>query len=115
VGAKIKIRNRYDNFIGGECTAPVNGQYFDNPSHQRRSVCTVARSTAEDIEKALDAAHAAAPGLERRRQLAQRPHRWSGGVYRRDLVALGLGKLAPTLYVAIPTQDCCRSQYRCSS
>ena len=61
VGAKIKIRNRYDNFIGGAWVPPVKGQYFENRTPiSGEVVCTIARSTAEDIEKALDAAHAAA-------------------------------------------------------
>ncbi|MBS4105019.1 aldehyde dehydrogenase family protein, partial [Tsukamurella paurometabola] len=38
------------------------GQYFENPSPVTgQTFCEVARSTAEDIELALDAAHAAAP------------------------------------------------------
>jgi aldehyde dehydrogenase len=57
----IKIRNRYDNFIGGEWVAPVRGQYFQNITPiTGKTVCEVARSTAEDVEKALDAAHRAA-------------------------------------------------------
>ena len=41
---------------------PVKGQYFENVSPVNGKVfCEVARSTADDIEKALDAAHAAAP------------------------------------------------------
>ncbi len=52
--------DRYDNFIGGEFTAPVNGRYFDNVTPiTGEKVCEVARSDAADIEKALDAAHAA--------------------------------------------------------
>lgn len=59
-GAKVHFKERYDNFIGGKWTAPVNGQYFDNPTPVTGKVFTqVARSTAEDIELALDAAHAA--------------------------------------------------------
>ena len=59
-GAKVNFKERYDNFIGGKWTAPVNGQYFDNPTPVTGKVFTqVARSTAEDIELALDAAHAA--------------------------------------------------------
>ncbi|WP_294224961.1 aldehyde dehydrogenase [uncultured Shimia sp.] len=51
---------RYDNFIGGEFVAPVNGRYFDNVTPiTGEKVCEVARSDAADIEKALDAAHAA--------------------------------------------------------
>ena len=54
--------SRYDNIIGGEYVAPVKGQYFENPSPVTGQVfCEVARSTAEDIELALDAAHKAAP------------------------------------------------------
>jgi aldehyde dehydrogenase len=57
----LKIRNRYDNFIGGAWVPPVKGQYFENRTPiSGEVVCTVARSTAEDIDKALDAAHAAA-------------------------------------------------------
>ncbi|WP_157218127.1 aldehyde dehydrogenase [Flavisphingomonas formosensis] len=56
----VVIRSRYDNFIGGRWVAPVRGQYFDNPSPVTgKTVCSIARSTAEDIELALDAAHAA--------------------------------------------------------
>ncbi len=55
---------RYDNFIGGEWTAPVGGQYFENRTPVTGEVfCEVARSTEADIELALDAAHAAAPRL----------------------------------------------------
>ncbi|SFR00376.1 acetaldehyde dehydrogenase ExaC [Poseidonocella sedimentorum] len=51
---------RYDNFIGGKFVAPVKGQYFDNITPiTGQKVCEVARSTAEDVELALDAAHAA--------------------------------------------------------
>jgi len=60
VEKKIAIRSRYDNYIGGEWVAPVNGQYFENLSPINGNVlCEVARSSSEDIEKALDAAHAA--------------------------------------------------------
>ena len=59
-GESIAIRARYDNFIGGQWLAPVKGQYFENTTPiSGETVCEVARSTAEDIEKALDAAHAA--------------------------------------------------------
>src|SRR5438045_3056492 len=57
---QIALRSRYDNFIGGEWVAPVRGAYFDNPSPVTgKTVCAVARGTAEDIELALDAAHKA--------------------------------------------------------
>ena len=56
----VVIRPKYDNFIGGQWVPPVRGQYFSNPTPVTgRPLCEVARSTAEDIEKALDAAHAA--------------------------------------------------------
>jgi aldehyde dehydrogenase len=57
---QIKIRPSYDNFIGGDWRAPVQGQYFANITPVTgRPLCEVARSTAEDIELALDSAHAA--------------------------------------------------------
>ena len=60
VAQHIAIRPQYDNFIGGKWVAPVHGRYFDNVSPVNgQVVCTIARSTAEDIELALDAAHAA--------------------------------------------------------
>ena len=60
VAREIAIRPQYDNYIGGKWVPPVRGQYFDNISPVNgKVVCTVARSTAEDIELALDAAHAA--------------------------------------------------------
>ena len=61
-GSVVTYKSRYDNWIGGEWVAPVNGQYFENRSPVNgKTFCEVARSTAEDIELALDAAHAAAP------------------------------------------------------
>jgi aldehyde dehydrogenase len=60
-GAKITYKPRYDNFIGGKFVPPVKGQYFDVISPVNGKAYTqAARSTAEDIELALDAAHAAA-------------------------------------------------------
>ena len=54
------IKSRYENFIGGKWVAPVRGQYFKNLTPiTGQEVCEIARSTAEDIELALDAAHAA--------------------------------------------------------
>ncbi len=56
----IVIRPRYENFIGGSWRPPARGQYFSNPTPVTGlPLCEVARSTAEDIEAALDAAHAA--------------------------------------------------------
>ncbi|AXT85957.1 aldehyde dehydrogenase [Aeromicrobium sp. A1-2] len=61
-GSVVTYKPRYDHWIGGEYVAPVKGQYFENPSPVNGKVfCEIARGTAEDIEAALDAAHAAAP------------------------------------------------------
>jgi len=60
--ALMSFPSRYENFIGGEWTKPADGQYFDALSPVNgQPFCEVARSTAADIDKALDAAHAAAP------------------------------------------------------
>ncbi|OIP13916.1 MAG: aldehyde dehydrogenase [Comamonadaceae bacterium CG2_30_57_122] len=60
-GAKIAYKAKYDNFIGGKYVAPLKGEYFDVISPISGKVYTrAARSGAEDIELALDAAHAAA-------------------------------------------------------
>lgn len=54
------FKQRYGNFIGGQWVEPVGGRYFDNTSPVTgQKLCEVARSDAQDIEKALDAAHAA--------------------------------------------------------
>jgi len=58
--AKLAFKKQYDNFINGKFVAPVKGQYFDVITPISGKVYTkAARSTAEDIELALDAAHAA--------------------------------------------------------
>ena len=63
---KIPLRSHYENFIGGEWVAPVKGGYFDNISPTTgRVICKIARSQAEDVELAIDAAHAAADGWGR--------------------------------------------------
>ncbi|GHJ35974.1 aldehyde dehydrogenase [Streptomyces sp. TS71-3] len=60
-GSVVSYAPRYDNFIGGEWVAPAEGRYFENPSPVTGATfCEVARSTAPDVERALDAAHAAA-------------------------------------------------------
>jgi aldehyde dehydrogenase len=60
IGSKITFKKRYENFIGGQWVAAVKGQYFENLTPVTgQPFCEVARSTAEDIELALDAAHAA--------------------------------------------------------
>ncbi|OOL29775.1 aldehyde dehydrogenase [Rhodococcus rhodochrous] len=58
----MSFQSRYDNWIGGQWVPPVKGQYFENVTPVTGQPFTeVARSTEEDIELALDAAHAAAP------------------------------------------------------
>jgi aldehyde dehydrogenase len=58
----VTFKPRYDHFIGGAYVPPVKGLYFENPTPITGQAFTeVARGTAEDVEKALDAAHAAAP------------------------------------------------------
>ncbi|MGW9116932.1 acetaldehyde dehydrogenase ExaC [Streptomyces sp. NPDC055663] len=60
-GAIVSYESRYDHWIGGAYVPPVRGQYFENPSPvDGRSFTEIARGTAEDVELALDAAHAAA-------------------------------------------------------
>ena len=55
-----KCKGRYDNFIGGQWVAPAGGRYFQNPSPVNGQIlCEVPRSDAADVERALDAAHAA--------------------------------------------------------
>jgi aldehyde dehydrogenase len=57
---KPPFQARYGNFIGGKFVDPVAGRYFENTSPiTGQVICEVARSDAQDIEKALDAAHAA--------------------------------------------------------
>ncbi len=59
-GSIVTFESRYDNYIGGKWVPPVKGRYFENISPVDGKVfCEVARSTAEDIDLALDAAHAA--------------------------------------------------------
>ncbi len=58
--AKVQFKTRYDNYINGEWIPPISGRYFQNITPITGEVfCEVARSQAEDIELALDAAHAA--------------------------------------------------------
>jgi aldehyde dehydrogenase len=60
LGITNPFKRRYDNFIGGRFVPPVRGQYFLNVSPVVGQPFTeIARSTAEDVELALDAAHGA--------------------------------------------------------
>ncbi|BAL86082.1 putative aldehyde dehydrogenase [Actinoplanes missouriensis 431] len=65
-GSIVSYQSRYDHYIGGEYVPPAKGQYFENSSPVTGQVfCEVARGTADDVERALDAAHAAAPAWGR--------------------------------------------------
>lgn len=56
----LQIKARYANYIGGQFTAPVGGEYFQNHSPINNDLCgEFPRSSAADVELALDAAHAA--------------------------------------------------------
>ena len=60
-GAIVTFKSRYGNYIGGEFVPPVNGNYFTNTSPVTGGpIAEFPRSDAADIDKALDAAHAAA-------------------------------------------------------
>ena len=59
--ALYTFKSRYANFIGGEWVAPLEGKYFDNTTPVTgEAFCEIPRSTPADLNKALDAAHAAA-------------------------------------------------------
>jgi len=59
-GFPLKLKKRYDNFIGGEWVAPVKGEYYSNLTPiTGEALCEGASSSKDDIELALDAAHAA--------------------------------------------------------
>ncbi|UJW76886.1 aldehyde dehydrogenase family protein [Rhizobium sp. SL42] len=58
--AASPFKLKYGNFIGGEFREPVNGRYFENTTPVTGAkLCDVARSDEQDINLALDAAHAA--------------------------------------------------------
>lgn len=58
--AKYKIKTQYENYIGGEWTAPSDGEYFDNESPViGEKVSKVPRSKQDDVDKAVAAAHEA--------------------------------------------------------
>jgi aldehyde dehydrogenase len=58
--AKAPFEKRYGNFIGGKFVEPRSGKYFANHSPVNgQLLCEIARSNEQDVEAALDAAHAA--------------------------------------------------------
>ena len=57
---KSPFKDSYDNFINGSWLKPKAERYFDNISPiTGAKICAVARSDKDDIQAALDAAHAA--------------------------------------------------------
>ena len=59
-GAKVSFKPRYGNFIGGQWLPPAGGEYFEDISPiTGRAFCEIPRSQKDDVERALDAAHAA--------------------------------------------------------
>lgn len=59
-GAVVSFKERYGNYINGDWIAPVKGDYFTNITPVTgQGFCEIPRSTEEDINLALDAAHAA--------------------------------------------------------
>jgi aldehyde dehydrogenase len=59
-GSIVELKKRYGNYIGGKFIPPVKGQYMEDISPTTGKPFTeVAKSTPEDVELALDAAHAA--------------------------------------------------------
>lgn len=58
---KPEFKSQYENYIGGQWVAPVDGEYFDNISPVDGSVITkVPRSNAKDVDLAVKAAWKAA-------------------------------------------------------
>jgi len=56
------FKEKYGNFINGKFENPKSGKYFDNTSPITNEViCKIPRSNQEDVDFALDAAHAAFP------------------------------------------------------
>jgi len=59
-GSRVDLKPRYENFIGGHWVPPVRGEYGENVTPATGEPFTeVPRSSPEDVELALDAAHVA--------------------------------------------------------
>jgi len=60
LAVQVPFKQRYGNFIGGQWVAPKGGKYFDNITPiTGHPFCEIPRSDKDDVEAALDAAHAA--------------------------------------------------------
>src|SRR5499427_2741058 len=58
--AKVPFDKRYGNFVGGKWIEPRSGKYFEHRSPVNgQLLCEIASSNGQDVEAALDAAHAA--------------------------------------------------------
>src|ERR1700677_2499615 len=59
-GFPVSIKKKYKNYIGGDWVAPLSGTYFENVTPiTGQTLCEIPRSNAADVDRALDAAHAA--------------------------------------------------------
>src|SRR5665213_3823357 len=59
-GRPLNLKRRYGNYVAGEWMAPLSQSYFENTTPITGKVlCEIPRSNAADIDRALDAAHAA--------------------------------------------------------
>jgi len=68
-GSTVEVADRYDNFIGGKWMPPIHGEHMvDLTPATARPITEVARSTPEDVDAALDAAHVAAQDWNRSAQ-----------------------------------------------
>ena len=87
-GSAVTFAPRYENFIGGQWVAPTAGRYFENPTPITGQVfCEIARSDESDIDKALDAAHAATRWRQPQRWHARSRRSAPGGTTRRRATA----------------------------
>lgn len=60
IEGQAQFKKKYENYIGGKWVAPKNGQYFSNLSPiNGKAYCEAARSSADDVEMAIDAAQEA--------------------------------------------------------
>lgn len=62
-GFPLRLKPRYDNFIGGQWVQPIEGRYDENLTPVTgQPLCEIASSSKGDIDLALDAAHEAKAG-----------------------------------------------------
>jgi aldehyde dehydrogenase len=104
LGVQNPFKKRYDNFIGGKFVPPVDGEYFLNVSPVVGEPFTeIARSSAKDVELALDAAHAAREAWGR--TTAAERSRILNQIADRMEANLGLLALAETLDNGKPIRE----------